>query len=109
YTIRKRTFIRHIPVEDMLMAVTVLVYTTAIVALYLYFEIASSIDFANITSEEESIIGRRLGILNILGETAIQTTLWGNKCCLLLLYNRLAYVALLSYFLSHPSTGQSYT
>ncbi|KZL78783.1 UbiD family decarboxylase [Colletotrichum tofieldiae] len=103
YTIRKRNFIRDVPVEDMLMAVTVIVYTTAIVALYLYFETASSFDFSIITPEEEPIIGRQLGILNILGETAIQTTLWGNKCCLLLLYKRLTYVTPLSYFLGYPS------
>ncbi|OHE97864.1 hypothetical protein CORC01_06899 [Colletotrichum orchidophilum] len=30
-----------------------------------------------------------MGIMNILSETSMQTTLWGNKCCLLLLYNRL--------------------
>ncbi|WDK19868.1 hypothetical protein CGRA01v4_11155 [Colletotrichum graminicola] len=42
-------------------------------------------DFDNITPGEEASVG----IYNILAETAIQTTLWGNKCCLLILYNRL--------------------
>ncbi|GKT41853.1 uncharacterized protein ColSpa_02034 [Colletotrichum spaethianum] len=57
----------------------------------MYFEIVAETDFDSITPEQSAAIGRKLGILNILAETAIQTTLWGNKCCLLLLYNRLTH------------------
>ncbi|KAK1975193.1 hypothetical protein LZ30DRAFT_738331 [Colletotrichum cereale] len=89
YIVRKRNFLRNIPLEDILMAITVLIYTIAMVSLYLYFQIASKIDFDNITPQDEFLVGRRLGVLNILGETSIQTTLWCNKICLLLLYNRL--------------------
>ncbi|KAI8226518.1 hypothetical protein K4K56_008513 [Colletotrichum sp. SAR 10_98] len=64
-------------------------YTTAIVALFLYFEIVSDVDLDNITAEDNFVVGRKLGILNILAETSMQTTLWGNKCCILLLYHRL--------------------
>ncbi|KAJ0158294.1 hypothetical protein CTA2_11917, partial [Colletotrichum tanaceti] len=71
------------------MIVLVFIYTTAIAALYIYFEIFAKTDFETITPEQDAAIGYKLGVLNILAETAIQTTLWGNKCCLLILYNRL--------------------
>ncbi|KZL76093.1 decarboxylase [Colletotrichum tofieldiae] len=89
YIIRKRKFLSDIPVDDILMLVLIFIYTAAITALYLYFDIVAETDFESITPEQGVAIGRELGILNILAETAIQTTLWGNKCCLLLLYNRL--------------------
>ncbi|KAK2007168.1 hypothetical protein LZ32DRAFT_542485 [Colletotrichum eremochloae] len=89
YVIRRRKFLSDIPVDDLLMLVLVFIYTTAIAALYKYFDIFEGTDFDALTSEENVAIGRKLGILNILAETAIQTTLWGNKCCILLLYNRL--------------------
>ncbi|KDN65200.1 hypothetical protein CSUB01_03538 [Colletotrichum sublineola] len=92
YIIRRRKFLSDIPVDDLLMLVLVFIYTTAIAALYKYFDIFEGTDFDALTSEENVAIGRKLGILNILAETAIQTTLWGNKCCILLLYNRLTYV-----------------
>lgn len=68
------------------------IYTAAIVALFTYFEINSGVDHDNVTPADNFVTGRKLGILNILAETAIQTTLWGNKCCLLLLYIRLTWV-----------------
>ncbi|KAK2012540.1 hypothetical protein LZ32DRAFT_618328 [Colletotrichum eremochloae] len=51
-------------------------------------------DHRNITSEYESFVARRLGILGVLLETALQTTLWGNKACLLLFYNRLSLLGI---------------
>ncbi|WDK13789.1 hypothetical protein CGRA01v4_05070 [Colletotrichum graminicola] len=93
YIIRKHKFLSDIPVDDVLMLILVLTYTTAIAALYKYFDIFAETDIDALTPEESVAIGRKLGIVNILAETAIQTTLWGNKCCLLLLYNRLTYVA----------------
>ncbi|KAK2037043.1 hypothetical protein LZ31DRAFT_571056 [Colletotrichum somersetense] len=89
YVIRRHKFLSHIPVDDVLMLILVLTYTTAIAALYKYFDIFAETDIDALTPEEEAAVGRKLGIINILVETAIQTTLWGNKCCLLLLYNRL--------------------
>ncbi|OLN82040.1 hypothetical protein CCHL11_08672 [Colletotrichum chlorophyti] len=89
YIIRKRNFFRDVPVDDILMLFLTLIYTTGIVALYTYFDIMVDTDFENITPEDAASVGRTLGVYNILAETAIQTTLWGNKCCLLLLYNRL--------------------
>ncbi|KAK1987961.1 hypothetical protein LZ30DRAFT_579113 [Colletotrichum cereale] len=89
YIVRKRKFLSDIPVDDVLMLILVLVYTTSIVALYEYFEIFSETDIEALTPEENVAIGRKLGIINIVVESSIQTTLWGNKCCLLLLYNRL--------------------
>ncbi|TID04245.1 hypothetical protein CH35J_002420 [Colletotrichum higginsianum] len=71
------------------MLVLVFIYTTAIASLYMYFEIVAETDFETITPEQDAAIGYELGVLNILAETAIETTLWGNKCCLLILYNRL--------------------
>jgi len=89
YIVRKRNFLRKIPGDDILMAVIVVIYTISVVSLYLYIVDSATIDFDHITPEDETRAGRRLGILNILGETAMQTTLWGNKVCILLLYNRL--------------------
>ncbi|KAK6222190.1 family decarboxylase [Colletotrichum tabaci] len=65
------------------------IYTAAIVGLYKYSDIYANTDFNSIIPDQPSAVTRTLGILNILAETSIQTTLWGNKCCLLLLYNRL--------------------
>ncbi|OHW95633.1 hypothetical protein CSPAE12_05803 [Colletotrichum incanum] len=90
YIIRKRKFLSNIPVDDVLMLILVFIYTAAVAALYMYFDIVAETDFESITPEQDAAIGHELGILNILAETAIQTTLWGNKCCLLFLYNRLA-------------------
>ncbi|KAK1600085.1 uncharacterized protein LY79DRAFT_6038 [Colletotrichum navitas] len=90
YIIRKHKFLSDIPVDDVLMLILVFTYTTAIAALYKYFDIAVETEIDALTPEENFAIGRKLGIINILAETAIQTTLWGNKCCLLLLYDRLA-------------------
>ncbi|KAJ0289292.1 hypothetical protein COL940_001488 [Colletotrichum noveboracense] len=92
YIVRKRKFIKEIPPDDILMLLLSITYTTAIVALFLYFEIVSDVDLDNITAEDNYGVGRKLGILNILAETSMQTTLWGNKCCILLLYHRLTYV-----------------
>ncbi|KAI8172562.1 hypothetical protein K4K51_010875 [Colletotrichum sp. SAR 10_75] len=89
YIVRKRKFIKEIPPDDILMLLLSITYTTAIVALFLYFEIVSDVDLDNITAEDNFVVGRKLGILNILAETSMQTTLWGNKCCILLLYHRL--------------------
>ncbi|TQN72047.1 hypothetical protein CSHISOI_03454 [Colletotrichum shisoi] len=89
YIIRKRKFLRDIPPDDIVMLVLVFIYTTAIATLYMYFEIVAETDFETITPERSAAIGYDLGVLNILAETAIETTLWGNKCCLLILYNRL--------------------
>ncbi|KAK1994163.1 hypothetical protein LX36DRAFT_584861 [Colletotrichum falcatum] len=89
YIIRKQKFLSDIPVDDILMLALVLIYTTAITALYMYFDIVAETDIHALAPEQSAAIGRKLGILNILAETAIQTTLWGNKFCLLLLYNRL--------------------
>ncbi|KAF6833244.1 UbiD family decarboxylase [Colletotrichum musicola] len=89
YSVRKRDFIKQIPPDDILMLIIAFIYTITIVALFTYFEINSEVDYTNITPEDNFVTGRKLGILNILAETAMQTTLWGNKCCLLLLYIRL--------------------
>ncbi|KAK1992894.1 hypothetical protein LX36DRAFT_694015 [Colletotrichum falcatum] len=89
YIVRKRNFLKSIPADDKLMAVIVPIYTTSMMTLYLTFKLWSTLDFHHIAPEDEYLAGRRLGILNVLGETAMQTTLWGNKVCLLLLYNRL--------------------
>ncbi|KAK1639009.1 hypothetical protein BDP81DRAFT_195303 [Colletotrichum phormii] len=89
YLVRKRRFFDKITVDDILMAIIVLIYTTSISALYIYFNIDASTDFDALTPNEYAAVGRRMGIMNILSETSMQTTLWGNKCCLLLLYNRL--------------------
>ncbi|KAF9879060.1 UbiD family decarboxylase [Colletotrichum karsti] len=102
YLVRKRNFVKEIPLDDFLMLIitpvpltnTLIVtfqitYTSAIVCLFTYFELMSDIDLNNVTPEDNFVVGRKLGILNILGETSMQTTLWGNKCCLLLLYIRL--------------------
>ncbi|CCF43889.1 hypothetical protein CH063_13467 [Colletotrichum higginsianum] len=89
YIIRRRKFLRDIPPDDIVMLVLVFIYTTAIASLYMYFEIVAETDFETITPEQDAAIGYELGVLNILAETAIETTLWGNKCCLLILYNRL--------------------
>lgn len=91
YITRRRKFMAEFPIDDALMIIMTLIYTTGTVALYLYFSIAPTIDFDHPTPEENLVIGRKLGILNILTETCVQTTLWGNKCCLLLLYNRLTF------------------
>ncbi|KAL0939296.1 UbiD family decarboxylase [Colletotrichum truncatum] len=90
YLVRKRNFIKEIPVDDFLMLLIAVIYTTAISSLFKYFDIAAHVDFENVTPHNNFVTGRRLGILNILAETSIQTTLWGNKCCILLLYFRLA-------------------
>lgn len=91
YITRRRKFVAEFPIDDALMILLTCIYTTGTVALYLYFSIAPTVDFDNPTPEENFVIGRKLGILNILTETCVQTTLWGNKCCLLLLYNRLTF------------------
>jgi hypothetical protein len=65
-------------------------YTTTIVSLYIYEGISSSIDMEHLSTDEEIWYGRQLGVINILAETALQTTLWGNKCCLLIFYHRLS-------------------
>ncbi|TDZ37423.1 hypothetical protein CTRI78_v011115 [Colletotrichum trifolii] len=90
YMVRKRNFIKNVPVDDFLMFILIFIYTAAIVSLFMYFDIIEHIPLDNnFTPEENYVMGRKLGILNILAETSIQTTLWGNKGCLLLLYNRL--------------------
>ncbi|KAK1970253.1 hypothetical protein LY78DRAFT_700247 [Colletotrichum sublineola] len=94
YIVRKQKFLREIPMEDILMVIIVLTYTTSLVFLYLYLETSSDMDHRNITSEYESFVARRLGILGVLLETALQTTLWGNKACLLLFYNRLSLLGI---------------
>ncbi|WDK19598.1 hypothetical protein CGRA01v4_10885 [Colletotrichum graminicola] len=91
YTVRKQKFLKDMPKEDILMAIIVITYTTSLVSLYLYFQTASNMDHSNNTPEYESAVARRLGILGLLLETALQTTLWGNKFCLLLFYNRLTF------------------
>ncbi|KAF6826161.1 UbiD family decarboxylase [Colletotrichum plurivorum] len=96
YSVRKRDFIKQIPPDDILMLIIAFIYTIAIVALFTYFEINSEVDYTNITPEDNFVTGRKLGILNILAETAMQTTLWGNKCCLLLLYIRLTLWVMVS-------------
>ncbi|KAK1451687.1 hypothetical protein CMEL01_06261 [Colletotrichum melonis] len=89
YLVRKRRFFDKMTIDDILMAIIVLIYTTSISALYIYFDIVATTDFDALTPDEYAAVGRKMGILNILSETTMQTTLWGNKCCLLLLYNRL--------------------
>ncbi|KAK2037237.1 hypothetical protein LZ31DRAFT_440765, partial [Colletotrichum somersetense] len=89
YTVRKKEFLRKVPGEDILMAVNVFTYTTSLVSLYLYSETASNVDYDDVTPEYESFVGRRLGILGIILEGALQTTLWGNKLCLSLFYKRI--------------------
>ncbi|WYZ34486.1 hypothetical protein EsH8_I_000762 [Colletotrichum jinshuiense] len=89
YIVRKRKFFNGMTVDDIVMIFVVCVYTIAIASLYIYFDTIDKTDFDHLTPEGNAAVGRKLGILNILAETAIQTTLWGNKCCLLLLYNRL--------------------
>ncbi|GKT55378.1 decarboxylase [Colletotrichum tofieldiae] len=120
YIIRKRKFLSDIPVDDILMLVLIVylltysigqfIYTAAITALYLYFDIVEETDFESITPKQGVAIGRELGILNILAETAIQTTLWGNKCCLLLLYNRLTLLGHYrkTWFIVATYTGLAY-
>ncbi|KZL70983.1 family decarboxylase, partial [Colletotrichum tofieldiae] len=75
--------------DDILMIIITFIYTAAIFGLYKYSDIYANTDFNSIIPNQPSAVSRTLGILNILAETSIQTTLWGNKCCLLLLYNRL--------------------
>ncbi|KXH37563.1 hypothetical protein CSIM01_07491 [Colletotrichum simmondsii] len=89
YLVRKRRFFDKMTIDDILMAIIVLIYTTSISALYIYFDIVATTDFDALAPDEYAAVGRKMGILNILSETSMQTTLWGNKCCLLLLYNRL--------------------
>ncbi|KAH6658875.1 hypothetical protein BKA67DRAFT_508962, partial [Truncatella angustata] len=78
------------PSDDILMIIILATYTIAVTSLYIYEGIITNTNFEELTEEQKVFYGRQLGILNILAETAIQTTLWGNKCCFLILYHRLA-------------------
>ncbi|KAL3423520.1 UbiD family decarboxylase [Phlyctema vagabunda] len=77
--------------DDYTMILPIFTYTTAIAGIYTYDGLMSSIDFNTITTEQSMIIGRQLGILNVLSETAIQTTLWTIKASLLIVYYRLTF------------------
>ncbi|KAK1993701.1 hypothetical protein LX36DRAFT_693546 [Colletotrichum falcatum] len=94
YIVRKQKFLKEIPKEDILMAVVVLTYTTSLVSLHLYYATPSNTDHYHGTPEYESGVARRLGILSLLLETALQTTLWGNKFCLLLFYKRITLLGI---------------
>ncbi|KAK7436239.1 hypothetical protein Landi51_12651 [Colletotrichum acutatum] len=76
YLVRKRRFFDKMTVDDMLMAIIVLIYTTSIAALYIYFDIVATTDFDALTPNEYAAVGRKMGILNIVSETSMQTTLW---------------------------------
>jgi hypothetical protein len=55
-------------------------------SLYIYDKINGSLDYSNLTAEQEVYYGKKLGTINILVETSIQTTLWLVKASLLLFY-----------------------
>ncbi|EXF76909.1 hypothetical protein CFIO01_12694 [Colletotrichum fioriniae PJ7] len=76
YLVRKRRFFDKMTVDDILMAIIVLIYTTSISALYMYFDIVATTDFDALTPDEYAAVGRKMGILNMLSETSMQTTLW---------------------------------
>ena len=48
-----------------------------------------NVDDDQMTDEELMATARQLGIINILAETALQTTLFSVKTTLLILYHRL--------------------
>jgi hypothetical protein len=71
------------------MLIIVATYSIAMAGIYSYNDGYISIDFDTISPKNLSHWGYKLGVLALVNETAMQTTLWSVKGCFLIIFNRL--------------------
>lgn len=86
----RETFLtKKIYLDDVIIIFATCTYTIAMADLYIYDGINSHLDYNTLTPDQSNYYGRQLGIVNILTETSVQTTLWSIKASLLCFYYRL--------------------
>ncbi|RDW92635.1 hypothetical protein BP5796_02029 [Coleophoma crateriformis] len=75
--------------DDYIVILAMITYTIAVTCLYLYDHINTPLQYDTLNPVETEEYGIQLGIINVLSESALQTTVWLIKASLLLVYHRL--------------------
>ncbi|RDW80251.1 hypothetical protein BP6252_04889 [Coleophoma cylindrospora] len=75
--------------DDYIMIMAMITYTISVTCLYLYDHINTPLQYDTLNPVETEKYGLQLGIINVLSESALQTTVWLIKASLLLVYHRL--------------------